>query len=182
MSSDEYDGYGVLHAVGVSRVSHPKGFEPLKLELGLAPGLGALVVCELGARQRVTREVVYRHIAPEAMDSKPEARGVHVRNEGATVVSTAGEATRGIDSNKHMEADGANMASARLRPGSLSVCSLILGRFGRYRLPFRHEVGASLPVLVCPPRDLPSPAPSVGSSSRKWSVRSPGVNAAYDGS
>ena len=182
VSSDEYDGYGAFHAMGVARVSHSKGFEPLKLELGLAPTLGALVVYELGARQRVTREVVCRHIAPEAMESKPEARGVKVKNEGATVVSTAGEASCGIDSDKHMEADGANMASARLGPGSLSVCSFILGRFGRYRLSFRHEVGASVTVLVCPRRDLPLPAPSVGSSSRKWSVRSPGVNAAYDGS
>ena len=182
VSSDEYDRYGTFHAVGVARVSHPKGFEPLKLELGFAPGLGALVVCELGARQRVTGEVVCRHIAPEAVDSKPVAHGEKVNDEDATVVSTSGGAIRCIDSNKQMEADGANMASARLGPGFLRICSFVLGRFGMYRLSFRHEVGANLTVIVCPPRDLPSPAPPVDCSSRKLSVRNSGVNAAYDGS
>ncbi|CAM9908410.1 unnamed protein product [Ascophyllum nodosum] len=79
VSRGEYDGYGAVHASGIARVSHPKGFEPLKLEPGLAPGLGALVVCELGARQRVIREVLCRHIAPEAVDSKPVARGARVK-------------------------------------------------------------------------------------------------------
>ena len=45
LSLDDFAWFTRFDAVHVVRVSHKKGFEPAMLEMGLSPGLGALVVC-----------------------------------------------------------------------------------------------------------------------------------------
>lgn len=185
ISGDEYDSFNARFAAAVVQISHPKGFALPKLQLGFAPGLGTLVVCELGARQRVTREVVCRYIACESTNreamtqrSKRGKESTPAAKEG----STAREAPRDINANSRVKMDEDNMASVRLGPGTLSVCSFILGRFGSYRLSFRNDVSAGLTVVVCPPRNVPSPMSSVDAPSIEWPTSSEAMKEGHTGS
>lgn len=173
ISSDDYDRFNARFAAAVVRVSHPKGFDLPKLQLGFAPGLGTLVVCELGARQRVTREVVCRYISCESMNREATRH----RSKGGRESTSAAieERPREIVAKSRMKTDKDNTASVRLGPGTLSVCSFILGRFGSYRLSFRNDVSAGLIVVVCPPRNAISPMTSIDPPSLEWPTRGEGT-------
>lgn len=178
ISGDEYDSFNARFAAAVVQVSHPKGFDLPKLQLGFAQGLGTLVVCELGARQRVTREVVCRYIASESMN-RETTRHRSKGGKESTPASTE-ERPRDIATKSRVETDKDNTASVRLGPGTLSVCSFILGRFGSYRLSFRNDVSVGLTVVVCPPRNAISPMTSVDPPSLEWPTSGEGMQERHD--
>ena len=140
LSLDDFAWFSRFDAAHVVRVSHKKGFEPATLQTGLSPGLGALVMCELDAKQRVTREVMCRWLQGGTGDASGAAKG---RGGGGTGASSC-DVAEGND----VETDNQTELSTRLGPGSLKKCYFVLGRFGEFQLSYRHDGKRGLVVVV----------------------------------
>ncbi|CAM9102239.1 unnamed protein product, partial [Laminaria digitata] len=108
LSMDDFGWFRRFDAVHVVRVSHKKGFEPATLEMGFSPDLGALVICELDAKQRVTQEVLCRWLPGGARDASGAAKG-----QGGV---GAGTASRAVAAGNDVEADSQTELSTRLGP------------------------------------------------------------------
>lgn len=143
LSLDAFAWFSRFDAVHGVRVSHKKGFEPATLETALSPGLGALVICELDAKQRVTREVLCRWLGGGAGDASGAAKA---RGEDG-----GGAPSRAAAARNDVETDSQTELSTRLGPGSLKKCHFVLGRFGEYQLSYRHGGKRGLTVVVKPP-------------------------------
>lgn len=144
-----------LEGVHVVNVSHRRGFEPAMLEVGLTPGLGACIMCDLDFQQQVTREVVCRRLvckgaggsSANVMETSSAARGVRECSNPPGVTKDDEDAGKDAEEDE----DAPNVKTARLGPGSLRKCHFILGQFGTYRLSYRNETNKGLSVVVRPP-------------------------------
>ena len=144
LSLDDFAWFTKFDAVHVVRVSYRKGFEPATLEMGLSPGLGALVVCELDMKLRVTREVFCRW----RPDGAGDASGTTQELEEVD----AGTASRAVARGEDVETHSPMELATRLGPGCLKKCHFVLGRFGEYQVSFRDDIEMGLAVVVKPPK------------------------------
>lgn len=184
-SLDDYAEFKKFDAVQVVTVSHKRRFEPATLELGLAPDLGSLIVCELDNKQRVTREVVCRRLPETTPSDTANAVATSGTSRmgslappsveiGETERPSARAPTRdGLATVRDANIDGADpdVLAARLGPGRLRKCHFILGRYGKYSLAFRNDVRNTLTVVIEPlpgvreyPAGLVTPAEGMATS------------------
>ena len=148
-----------LGGVRAVAVSYRRGFQPARLEVGLTPGLGACVLCELEPQQRVTREVVCRRLVSKAAggssrnSSSADATGSSTETVGGiggglNSFSAAKDGEQGWNDAEDEEQDDPNVRTARLGPGLLKKCYFILGRYGEYRISHRNEENKGVSVVV----------------------------------
>lgn len=147
-------------AFGQVTLSYHKGFEPTTLEIGIAPGRGALVVCELDRAERVTHEVVCRRLpgarheeegGQAAMDMMAAGAGGKARVMAKTRVErtpasvSAGESASERDT-EAVEPDA--FVAGRLGPGRLRGYQFLLRQDGTYSFVYRDDANSGLTVVV----------------------------------
>ncbi|CAM9816346.1 unnamed protein product [Pylaiella littoralis] len=149
--------HSTLEGVHVVSVSHQRGFEPATLEVGLTPGLGACIMCDLDFQQQVTREVVCTRLMSketEGSSAKVEETSRSAQRGGRggpDPPGTTGDDNEDAGKYAEKDEDDPNVKTARLGPGSLRKCHFILGQYGTYRLSYRNEANKGLLVVVRPP-------------------------------
>lgn len=177
LSAGELKRFEAAGAVGEVKVSYKRGFEPEVLEIGFAPGRGALVVCELDRQERVTREVVcFQDVGGPSNETQgaKAAAGVaesatrtgekYNKDRATTATKTqahgcpphvggkdataAGKEAAALKIGVEVVKHPHEIASARLGPGGLRMCHFLLEKVGKYRVAYRDDVKKCVALVV----------------------------------